>query len=44
MRDPVSAFGDDPRLGIGLVGLSYLSSDDDLREPAQALSLVSADR
>ena len=36
------AFGDDPRLGIGFVGLSYFFSDEEVRELARKLSSLSA--
>lgn len=36
------AFGDDPRLGIGFVGLSYFFSDEEVRELARALHSLSA--
>jgi O-methyltransferase involved in polyketide biosynthesis len=37
-----AAFGDDPRLGIGFVGLSYFFSDEEVSELARALHSLSA--
>ena len=36
------AFGDDPRLGVGFVGLSYFFSDEEVRELARTLFSLSA--
>jgi O-methyltransferase involved in polyketide biosynthesis len=36
------AFGNDPRLGIGFVGLSYFFSDEEVRELARTLFSLSA--